>query len=504
MPTTPADPPPRRRRSRVRRGWPATAVVGLVLTLGACSSAGPEGGAPDPSTQSADDGESAAPTEAGADPGARPLGQGGLALTRARRVVPRLDRALAARSEALLAGDRGAFAATLDLADTAFTTLQGTYFDSLAQLPLASLEIRALPSSVVREGDDYWAVVEVSTLLDGFDEAPVLTRDRYRFSPGPAASGGELVVSSVDDPAWEASAKPWSQPWDDGDVAVQVRRADGVLGVFDEQSVGAAGPLMAAAQRALADVDGVVPYPWNGTVVLYALSTTDFLTSIEPPLGGVPERLDGLAFTQGEGTTARVALHPRMLEVRGPVRDRLLRHEITHVAVGVHDDDAPVWLGEGLAEWVSVQPLPLEQRRIARAAVQAATARTLTDLPADTDFAEDDEVGYAVSWWACEALASTLGAPGLWALLDELDAAGAAVPAEAGTGERAAAVDARLESLTGFNRRALARQAAKLIRATYATGGAPGGGSGSGSEGDLPDTARRGTQPAAPAEPPTP
>lgn len=489
-------------------------AAAVVLALGACSSTGPESAAPDSSTRSPAAGESKVPADDGADQAASPLGQGGLALTRARRVVPRLDRALAARSEALVAGDRAAFAETLDLTDVAFTTQQGTYFDSLAQLPLASLEIRALPSSLVREGEDYWAVVEVSTLLEGFDEAPVLTRDRYRFSPAPAG-GGDLVVSSVDDPAWEASAEPWSQPWDDGDVAVQVRRTEGVLGVFDEQSVAVAEPLLAATQRALADVDGVVPYPWNGTVVLYALSSTDLLTSIEPPLGGVPERLDGLAFTLGEGTTGRVVLHPRMLDVRGPVRDRLLRHEITHVAVGVHDDHAPVWLSEGLAEWVSVQPLPLEQRRIARAAVRAAVTRTLTDLPADEAFAEDEEVGYAVSWWACEALASTLGQPGLWALLDELDAAGATVPDEAGASERAAAVDARLESLTGFTRRALARQAAKLIRATYAAGSNPGSTPGSspgsspgstpgtGGEGDLPDTARRGARPAPPAAPPT-
>lgn len=495
MPTRPADPaPPASHRPHHPAPWGAARACTLLLAsalLVACGSSEPDAAPP-----ASSGGPSVSTAPSNPDDAASAAGQGGLAVGRARAVLPMIDRVLADRSAALLAGDRTAFARTLDLADEAFTTTQGTYFDNLVQLPLAELEIRALPSSLVRQAGDYWAVVEVSTRLEGFDEAPVLTRDRYRFSAGP---GGRLLVSSVSDPAWEAAEQPWSQPWDDGTQPLQVVAADGVLGIFDAQSVADADRLVADTRRALADVDGVVPYPWPGTVVLYALSTTDFLRSIDPPLGGVPERLDGLAFTRGEGTTARVVLHPRMLGAAGPSRDRLLRHEITHVAVGPHDDAAPVWLSEGLAEWVSVRPLPVEERRIPRAAVAAAVARTLRDLPADDTFAEDEELGYAVSWWACEVLASTLGEPGLWALLDELDAAGAALPDDAPPAERSAAVDARLESLTGFSRRALARQAAKLIRSTYAPQDAapdPPGASPGEQQGDLPDTPSAGDEPA--------
>ena len=94
---------------------------------------------------------------------------------------------------------------------------------------------------------------------------------------------------------------------------------------------------------------------------------------------------------------------------RRPNLDRLVRHQLVHVAVGEHDDDSPVWLSEGVAEWVSVQalapaPAPVDQP-CARCRPSAASPR----CPPTTAFNDDDAVvHYALSWWVCEYLAGDL------------------------------------------------------------------------------------------------
>ncbi len=424
----------------------------LGLTLTAC------GG--DPEEQAAPAAPSGPPSSAPATSGAPSVGQGGVAVTRPRALTPALQRVLRERSQALRDRDREAFAAGVARSEPEFVLDQATYFDNLAQLPIERLAYRVDPSSLVRVGDDYWGVVEVSLQLTGFDAAPVVSRDRYRFSP--RARGRGFTVSSVTDPAWEEAREIWSQPWDQGPVVVRSRV--GVLGIFDEESVAAAPPLMGSFERGLSQVSAAVPYDWSRSAVVYALSDTAFLSTLEPPRGGDPERLDGLAFSLSAGAgseqpaSTRIALHPRLLDLSGAARDRLVRHELTHLAVGARADDVPLWLSEGLAEYVSVRPLAPEDRRVPPEVRRAARKGQITDLPDDATFNDDDyALHYAESWWAVEFLASSFGEASLWALLDDLDRLG-------GTTEEA---EARVEDLTSFNTRTLARKAAKLIVATY-------------------------------------
>jgi hypothetical protein len=126
-----------------------------------------------------------------------------------------------------------------------------------------------------------------------------------------------------------------------------------------------------------------------------------------------------------------------------------VRHELTHAAIGAHDDHAPVWLGEGLAEYVSVQAEPVADRVVPDEAL--AAARTgLSELPDDRTFNDADATAhYGLAWWACEYVAATSGQAALWTLLDQLD-----------TG-------ARLESVLGISPRMLARRASRLLLATF-------------------------------------
>ncbi len=371
-------------------------------------------------------------------------------------VAGAVTRTLDRRASAVLAGDRARFRAGLARGPR-FRAAQDTYLANLAQLPLADLRYRVDPASLVRDGDAYWAVVEVHLQLEGYDAVPVVSRDRYLFRPDPRRPT-RLRLASVTDADWEAAHGVREQPWDRGPVVV--RAGTGVLGIFDEGSRPAAAALLGSVERGIAAVAARVPYPWPRSVVVYALSDPRFLRSLPDLPGGDADGVDGVAFpvlaSPGDPTLAatRLALHPRLLDRSGAARDRLLRHELTHVALGARDDGAPVWLSEGIAEYVSVQPMPPEERWLAGPAIDAARAG-VTRLPADESFnGPGSAANYGLSWWACEYLARTFDASVLFGLLDA-------------TAARQTAPGEVLEGLLGITEGQVARRTARLIRTTY-------------------------------------
>ena len=374
-------------------------------------------------------------------------------------VPPDLDQAFTAtleqRAAALLARNKADFLTGIDQVDPGFVTAQGGYFDNLAQLPLRTFAYDLDRSSMVREDDRYWVVVEVTTQLDGFDPRPVVTRDRFRFAP---TDGGRFVISSVTDPEWERTSDEQEQPWDTGPIVVRTR--PGVLGIFDAKSIASSEPLMDSIEAGIGAVSANVPYEWPRSVVVYALSDTEFLASLDDLPGGDPEKLDGVAFPvmagdeDGTVVATRFALHPSMLDQPGMERDRLVRHELTHVALGKRDDRVPAWLSEGIAEWVSVQPLAPELRRLPQEALREAEAG-VRGLPDDGTFnAEESSAHYGLSWWACEYLVAGFGSDSLWRLLEDLD-------------RPETDQDDVLERLIGLTTRMLARRAAKMMINEY-------------------------------------
>ncbi|MDN4175295.1 hypothetical protein QWY28_20185 [Nocardioides sp. SOB77] len=374
-------------------------------------------------------------------------------------VVAGLRRALERRADAVRRGDRRTFAAGLARRATEVRAQQLTWFDNLGQLPLAELGYDFDRRNIVRRGDAYWVVVEQTMQLAGYDDRPVVSHDRFLFRPS-ARNERRMLLASVSDPAWEAEHDVQPQPWDLGPV--EVRGGLGVLGVFDAGSVGAAPGVIASVERGIADVSAALPQPWRRTVVVYALSSTEFLRTIDELPGGDPERLDGVAFPVAAGpgdagaAATRFALHPRMLARSGPERDRLVRHELVHVALGDRDDEAPVWLSEGIAEYVSVRPVDPADRAVAEAALGRAIDG-VDGLPTAESFtaAGDDPVAsYGLSWWICEYVARSFGDEALWSLLDALGAADADE-------------DTVLRRVLGLTGRQLADRGARLMVATF-------------------------------------
>ena len=373
-------------------------------------------------------------------------------------VAQGLERVLDRRAAAVRRGDRAAFLRLLT-ASPRLRAQQRVHFDNLRQLPLADYRYTFDRADLVRDerGEGYWLGVDLHLQLEGYDAVPVVTHDRFRFVP--ARRDGVFRLASVSDPAWEEHAGVRPEPWDAGPVVVRSGR--GVLGIFDADSVGAAPALIASVEDGIEAVAEVVPYGWSRSVVVYALSGDEFLRGLPAPPGGRLSDLDGLAFPVAAApddptlAATRFVLHPRMLATSGQERDRLVRHEITHVALGERDDEAPVWLSEGIAEYVSVQAMAPEERRLVTTAVRAAAADGFAGLPRDEEFnGADSSLNYALSWWAVESLARSFGPQAPFALLDAAAEEGASTPR-------------LLRTMFATTPRQLAADAAALIRTTY-------------------------------------
>lgn len=371
-----------------------------------------------------------------------------------RSAVRGVDRLLDQRSRAVREGDQAAFLATL-ADDPGLVESQRQWFDDVAALPVEHFDQSAPRRSVRVDRRRASAVVSTSLQLAAYDALPVVRDARLHF----VREDGQWRVSAVRDPAWERARDADLQPWDLGPV--EVVEGHGVLGIFDSGSVGRAGELVEVVERAVDDVSGVLPFDWSRHVVLYALTDTRVLNGLDGLPGDDPEALDAVAFPvpgrRGEPGLAgtRFLLHPRMLEVGPGELARLVRHEITHVAVGGRDDGAPLWLSEGIAEWVSVQPLPDAARLVSGAAL-AEARRGPRSLPDDEGF-NSGSVGahYGLSWWACQTIVDMYGAPVLWRLLEAMSAAAEDRQAEV------------LRQVVGMDEARLAEEAATRIVATY-------------------------------------
>ena len=189
--------------------------------------------------------------------------------------------------------------------------------------------------------------------------------------------------------------------------------------------------MISAVEEGIGHVGAAVPYDWDGHVVVYALSDTDLLEASTTCPASDPDALDAVSFpvpAELDGEEDARWRAPGSCCTRGcstatrAARDRLIRHELTHVALGSRDDDVPTWLGEGIAEYVSVAAAARGPAADRQAALDAAEAG-LDELPADLDFNDADPAAhYGISWWACEYDRRQYGEPMLWRLLDELAA----------------------------------------------------------------------------------
>lgn len=377
-------------------------------------------------------------------------------------VSTRMQRTLNARARAVRTGDLARFRRQLDRSDAALVEDQQTYWANLEQLPIGVMRYRVDADTVtpVEGTGEYWVEVVLALELVGYDVAPVRTRDRILFRPD--ASGERLVIASTTDHRWETDHPGNTQPWDL--QAIDVEERGGVLGIFDDATVDAADDVILAASNGRYDVRAVVgpgdDVVGDRGVVVYSLQDPTFLRGLAGQTVGDPDRADGLTIAvpvdqlqPGRGTASyRVFLNPRVLGQSAAVLGRLVRHELTHATLGGRGRGAPLWLTEGLAEYVSVRPMAPSRRQLPASALGVGAAAT--DLPGEAEFASGDaEAWYAVSWWVCEYVASSYGEPTLLDLLDRL--------------ADGADQDEVLPEVLGLSSAALVQRGVALMTATY-------------------------------------
>jgi hypothetical protein len=376
-------------------------------------------------------------------------------------VVPAVDSAiadaLALRARAVRTRDQPDFLDGIDTDERGFRRNQSRLFDNLQELPLEAFDYELEAVTQLPDGRVEAALTQ-RMQLRGYDSEPVQTPSRFIFRK----VDGRWVLDADHDHAFDIDHDIHPQPWEL--TRIEAEQHDGVLGIFDAGSIDAAYQIMPAVSDGIADISARIPLTWSHRVVVYALSDTAMMASLDDLPGGDPERLEGVAFgvPAAPGTTRlagmRFMLHPRVIDQDDDRRDRLIRHELTHVAIGTRDDHVPTWLAEGLAEWVSVQAVPRAEREISREAFEMAQAG-ITALPADADFnGVHSQANYGISWYVCEFIARKFGPETVWRLLAQMDA---------GSGTPEADQDKVLLAVLGMRGDQLAAAAGRQIVRTF-------------------------------------
>ncbi len=322
--------------------------------------------------------------------------------------VKGIQRTLDARAAAVLDHDENAYLAAVDPAAGALRADELRQFRNLADVPIGTWEYRL--GDVKRQGTRAVADAQLRYRIAGYDTAPVSASRTLEFGQ----RDGRWYVTA--DRAAEGSAQ---QLWQQGDVHV-VRGQRSLVLAVDKDSARLRA-IAAAADRAVPAVSDAWPSPWTGRVVVLVPASVDAMGALlgAPAAGyrGIAAVTTGETGSAGTAPADRVIVNPEAYGVLGAYgQDVVLAHETTHVATRAHTSGAtPMWLSEGLADWVAYrgtsrtdgQTAPELQRAVRSGDIPAA-------LPADKDFSFGGNAdalarAYEGGWLACELIAEEWG-----------------------------------------------------------------------------------------------
>jgi hypothetical protein len=281
------------------------------------------------------------------------------------------------RAAALAAGDREVWLSALHGAG--LRAEQAAVFDRMRAMGVRALRVESVTLLGAGTGSSWEAEVAFSHQLAGLDTAPRRFTLRLGFRAGPDGRGDPGITGSapVDRP----------QPWDLAGLRVD-RSADGlVLATGGPGRITDVAARYASARAALVGVWGIA----RPAVVIAPATDSDAARL----LGRDPASLDGVAaVTDGPLTGAgagadRVVIVPEAwaaLTEEG--REVVLAHELTHVTMrSSATRSMPLWLSEGVAEYVAYQAVELPERRIVAGALDVVRREGLPhSWPTAADF----------------------------------------------------------------------------------------------------------------------
>ncbi|MGC0415080.1 hypothetical protein [Embleya sp. AB8] len=410
--TTAQDPTPTRPRSAVRRL--AAPLIALALALAALIVFGVTLSGPGNARPRAADGAPGGPRPGTATPMAPAHGP-----TIATADIQTLaDR----RARALIGRDEPAFTVDLDPDVPELLPGQLRLFRNLGRITFDQLGYRVETVQTMPTADDRTvAYVDVSFdhRVSGADTATV--GEGYRWTVVRAGPGAPLRITAVDgtpyDGAGYAYARDYPAPWDHADLTV-VRR-DHVVVLADPATAPGADRLADdAEQAARADLDtwadGGPPGTAPGFVIVPVADRDTFYRLYGGRTGDHGEE-SGLTYalrTVGAGGKGRFGGSRIVLDTTSgwftspnPRRlGELLRHEMAHALVTplrneVPNQDQPVWVVEGFADWLALRGRTLlGTDELYEARTYLAANRFTGKLPTDNELYQADTVGNAAAY----------------------------------------------------------------------------------------------------------
>ena len=324
-------------------------------------------------------------------------------------------RLMQTRTRAVQGRDKAAWMATVDDPRSPFGVGQARMFDNLMALPdegfTYDAPAPAAPLSAGRAravGPGAWVgQTQGHYELAGYDRSPRTFSVAFTFVLRP---GGWRISADSD-------GVTTRQVWDLPGMTV-VRGATSL--VIGNDSSARLRSFRDEADAGVVRVTAVWGPDWSSRVVLLAPATEEQFAALLHRTGD--KGLDQLAaVTVGStlaGTSAggdRVVINPLTYGDLGPSGRRVVvTHELTHVAARSSTTRAvPLWLSEGLADYVGYSGLDLPRARIAAPFLdRVRTAAARRRLPTDADFdpgRAQIAPAYAAAWLACVRLADRYG-----------------------------------------------------------------------------------------------
>jgi hypothetical protein len=330
-------------------------------------------------------------------PRATDLHQGGT--NQAASSLPKLDEQavriaaakdlFSARAAAVKARNKSSWMATVDLAGSAFGKAQSLAFDNLIKLPLGAFSYGAVQPAgalsatrISQVGPSAWAASVTGTYsLAGFDRSPQTFDATYTLVH---RGNGWRLGADTD------GATPL-QVWDLPGLRVIAGPSSIVVG---NAPVARMQEYHALAERAISKVSGVWGRDWNSHVVIVTPSTNDefarlLLRSSDKGLDQVAAITQGVIDPGQMAAGDRVVVNPRAFTALAPIgREVVITHELTHVAARSSTTaPVPIWLTEGMADYVGYSALGIPRARVASELLALVRAgKGPTALPTDVDF----------------------------------------------------------------------------------------------------------------------
>jgi hypothetical protein len=349
--------------------------------------------------------------EHGPDPGHRaPVSTSGASATAPDKAA--VTALLAIQAQAVRTHDRAAFLAVVDPARSAFLSREKELFDNLERLPLAGWRQEAdpgYPAAVGPEGTTLRLTLRYR--LTGFDHGDVVSSRYLTFARHPAS--GWVIVGDGSAQGLRDDAEIW-----DGGPLTVVRGRDSLV-IGNGTTASRLHDIARRLDQAVPIVTGVVGTHWARTAVALV---PDDEQQVEALIGGGQSLREIAALatvTKDPGGAAhgqdRVIIAPgTFARLNALGRHVVLTHELTHVATGgARDNRTPIWLIEGLADYVGYKGLKVPARSAARELRSEVAAGTMpAALPDRDDFAGTSgrlSQAYEQAWLACRMVAGRYG-----------------------------------------------------------------------------------------------